>query len=257
MRVLWILLLIAATAARAEVYKSINADGEVIYSDQPGRGAERVKIAPLPSYTPQPVRTLSRSAPPAVQQLHYASFTVSAPVSEVTIRNNLGTVVIETRLTPALMTSLGHVIQYFLDGQPYGVAIDGNSLTLSNVDRGEHRLSASVLDAAGNILISTAETTVFVKRASKLHGNRQGTVTDNPGYMTVNPNITGDETFKPYQRKDIADFSGTAADNDDPDFAEQPANPGYRNRNPNILSPNPNIRSTNPNLINPPRPPDD
>jgi hypothetical protein len=250
---IWILLLMASAAVHAEVYKSINADGEVVYSDQPTRGAERIKMPDLPSYTPQPARTLGRSKRATVQQIHYEHFTLSSPANEATVRNNLGTVLIETALAPALMSSLGHSIQYYLDGVAHGAAIDRTTLTLANVDRGQHQLSASVLDASGNVLISTAEITVFVKRASKLHGDRQGSVTDNPGYITDNPNLVGDDTFQPYKLKDIADFSGKATDND-PDIAELPANPGYRNRNPNILSPNPNILSPNPNLINPPRP---
>ena len=257
MRVPVILLLIIAVTARAEVYKSINADGEVVYSDRPAQGAERVKMPALPSYTPRPVRTPGRSAPALEQQLLYERFTITSPANDATIRNNLGTVEIATRLEPALLTSLGHRIQYYLNGMAHAALHDSTTLTLSNVDRGEQRLSASVVDAAGSVLISTAETTVFVKRASKLHGNRQGSVTDNPGYITDNPNLAGDESFQPYLRKDIADFSGNAADNDDPDAAEQPANPGFRNRNPNILSPNPNIHSPNPYLINPPQPTQD
>ena len=257
MRVIGVILLAVAVSVHAEVYKSINADGEVVYSDQPTRGAERVKIAPLPSYTPPRVRTLNRPAAAPGEQLQYESFTITRPASDATIRNNLGTLVIETRLAPALMTSLGHRIQYYLNGMAHAALHDSTTLTLSNVDRGEQRLSASVVDAAGSVLISTAETTVFVKRASKLHGKRQGSVTDNPGYITDNPNLVGDESFQPYLRKDIADFSGNAADNDDPDAAEQPANPGFRNRNPNILSPNPNIHSPNPYLINPPQPTQD
>ena len=253
MRMIWILLLMASAAVHAEVYKSINADGEVVYSDQPTRGAERIKMPALPSYTPPPIRTPSRSRPAAEQQTHYEHFTLSSPANEATIRNNLGTVTIETLLSPALMSSLGHSIQYYLDGVAHGAAIDSTTLTLTNVDRGQHQLSASVLDAAGTVLISTTGTTVFVKRNSKLHGNRQGSVTDNPGYMTVNPNIVGDEAFESYKLKDIADFSGNAVEIDK-ELAEQPVNPGYRNRNPNILSPNPNILSPNPNLINPPRP---
>jgi hypothetical protein len=105
--------------------------------------------------------------------------------------------------------------------------------------------------------VATDEVTVYVKRASKLHGNKQGSVTDNPGNITSNPNIVGDETFQPYQNQDIADFSATATDDVDESLAEQPANPGFRNRNPNILSPNPNFLSPNPNLINPPQPKED
>ena len=259
MRVTGILLLLVALATHAEVYKSINADGEVVYSDRPTQGAERVKMPPLPSYTPQPVRSLSHPATAVEfqQAFQYESFIISSPASDATIRNNLGTVEIDTLLAPALMTSLGHRIQYYLDGMAYGALSDSTMLTLSNVERGEHRLSASVVDTAGTVLITTTETTVYVKRASKLLTDTQGSVTDNPGYITDNPNIVGDETFQPYTRKDIADFSGTAADNDDPDLAELPANPGFRNRNPNVLSPNPNIHSLNPNLINPPQPKED
>ena len=205
MRVTGILLLVVAVAAHADVYKSINADGEVVYSDRPTQGAERVKMPLLPSYTPQPVRTLSRSAPVVEQQMQYESFTVTRPASDATVRNNLGTVEIETRLAPALMTSLGHRIQFYLDGVAHGALLDSTTLTLGNVERGEHRISASVVDTAGNVLITTAEITVHVKRASKLLTDKQGSVTDNPGYITDNPNLVGDETFQPYRRKDIAD----------------------------------------------------
>lgn len=257
MRMIWILLLMATAAARAEVYRSIDANGEVVYSDRPTQGAERVKMPPLPSYTPPRARSIERSVPASKQQLRYKSFVITAPVNGTTIRNNPGTLEIETQLAPALMTAQGHRIQYYLNGVAHGAALDNTTLTLSNVDRGEQRLSAGVVDAAGTVLISTAETTVYVKRASKLHGDRQGSVTDNPGYITDNPNRIDADNFQPYMQKDIADFSGNAADNDDPEFAEQPANPGYRNRNPNILSPNPNIHSANPYLINPPQPTED
>ena len=39
-----LILLLLAGSAHAEVYKSINADGEVVYSDTPTQGAEAVKL---------------------------------------------------------------------------------------------------------------------------------------------------------------------------------------------------------------------
>jgi hypothetical protein len=257
MRLTGILLLIFMATARAEIYKSIDADGEVVYSDRPSRGAEQVSMPTLPSYTPQSPGAVGRSASAVVEPQHYENFTLTSPVNEATIRNNLGTVEIETSLTPPLLSELGHGIQFYLDGMAYGAVTDSTTMTLGNVDRGTHQLSARVVDASGKVLLATSEITVFVKRASKLHGGKQGTVTDNPGYITVNPNVVGDETFQPYRYKDIADYSGTAAENDDPELAEQLANPGFRNRNPNILSPNPNIHSFNPNVINPPQPTQD
>jgi hypothetical protein len=255
MRVIGILLVLLSTPVCADIYKSINADGEVVYSDKPEKGAEQLEMQPLPSYTPPPQNTaISLPAQSAVQPPpQYRSFALVSPVHEATIRNNLGTIEVTASLEPALLTREGHRIQYFLDGIAQGDATDSSTLTLTNIDRGEHQLSASVVDAQGGILMETPLTTVFVKRTSKLHGERQGSVTDNPGYMTDNPNITGDKTFQPYTLKDIADFSGNKQELD-PDEAEQPVNPGFRNRNPNILSPNPNIRTSNPYLVNPPLP---
>ena len=259
MRAVCLLLCLALGFVQAEVYKSVNEQGEVIYSDRPGKDAERLRMPALPSYTPQPVRSFSRdSAPQGAQQAAgYERFIISAPADDATIRNNIGNLEVTTLLEPALMLPHGHSVQFYLDGVAHGTASDALALSLDNVDRGTHQLSASVLDADGKVLITTPPVTVHVKRASKLHGNREGTVTDNPGYMTDNPNLVGEEDFEPYRVKDIADFARDEDEPLDPDIAELPANPGYRNRNPNVLSPNPNIHSSNPNLINPPLPVED
>jgi hypothetical protein len=259
MRAVCLLLCLALGSVQAEVYKSVNEQGEVIYSDRPGKDAERLRMPALPSYTPQPVRSFSRdSAPQGAQQAAgYERFIISAPADDATIRNNIGNLEVTTLLEPALMLPHGHSVQFYLDGVAHGTASDALALSLDNVDRGTHQLSASVLDADGKVLITTPPVTVHVKRASKLHGNREGTVTDNPGYMTDNPNLVGEEDFEPYRVKDIADFARDEDEPLDPDIAELPANPGYRNRNPNVLSPNPNIHSSNPNLINPPLPVED
>jgi hypothetical protein len=259
MRIACLLVCLLATLAQAEVYKSINEDGEVVYSDRPGENAERLRMPALPTYTPQPVRSTSRisNTERTLQPEAYDSFEIASPADDSTIRNNIGSLEITTLISPALMVPLGHSIQFYIDGNAHGAASDATTLSLTNVDRGSHQLSASVLDANDRVLISTPPVTVHLKRASKLHGNREGTVTDNPGYLTENPNRVGEEDFQPYRVKDIADFGRDADDPLDPDIAEQPANPGYRNRNPNVLSPNPNIHSSNPNLINPPVPSED
>lgn len=259
MRAVCLLLCLTLGPAQAEVYKSVNEQGEVVYSDRPGKDAERLRMPALPSYTPQPLRSFSRnSAPQGEQQAAgYDRFIISAPAHDATIRNNIGNLEVTTLLEPALMVPREHSVQFYLDGVAHGAASDALALSLDNVDRGTHELSASVLDADGKVLITTPPVTVHVKRASKLHGNREGTVTDNPGYMTENPNRVGEEDFEPYRVKDIADFGRDEDDPLDPDIAELPANPGYRNRNPNVLSPNPNIQSSNPNLINPPLPAED
>jgi len=254
MRVFCILTVLLVGTAHAAVYKSVNEYGEVVYSDRPVTGAETVTLPVLPSYTPAPLWTRAAPPQPKQERVEYRNFSILDPQSEATIRNNLGEIELSTVLEPALATRQGHLIMYFLDGQPYSKAVAATTLNLADIDRGAHSLSASVLDKEGRVLISTAVITVYVKRNSILHGDRAGTFTENPGFITDNPNHPGKDDFEPYRLKDIVDNSRDGTQELDPEVAEQIANPGYRNRNPNVLSTNPNIISSQPGLVNPPLP---
>ena len=53
------MIVLFACQAHAEIYKSINAAGEVVYTDTPTQGAEKLKMPALPTYTPPPVPTSS------------------------------------------------------------------------------------------------------------------------------------------------------------------------------------------------------
>lgn len=229
MKYLILMLVLVSACVQAEVYKSTNEKGEVVYSDRPSVGAKRVRLPALPTYTAPPVVPSANAARDPAENTHYENFSFSKPKNDDTVRNNLGIVIIESKLVPTLQTQLGHRVQFYLDGTPNGPLIDRTSITLSNLDRGEHTLSASVIDMDGKVLASTGDITVHVKRESKLI-NEQATETENPGNRTANPNVLSDT---PNQ------LSTT---------------PNVRTNTPNIGSQTPNLRSPTPNIINPPAP---
>jgi hypothetical protein len=170
MKRILILLFLFACQVNAEIFKSINADGEVVYSDTPTKGAEKLKMPALPTYTPPPAPALSY--PPAQTQEkkdYYEAFAFVSPVNEETVRNNLGILNIEAKLTPVLQGRLGHRVQFYLNGQPYGEPVGKTSLTISNLDRGEYILSAAVVDPDGTALIKTDDVVVYMKRHSILN----------------------------------------------------------------------------------------
>jgi len=170
MKRILIILVLLACQAHAEVYKSINADGDVVYSDTPTQGAERLKMPALPTYTPPPVAAPSFTPKPAPEKSdYYKSFAFVSPTNEETIRNNLGILNIQVSLSPALLGRLRHRVQFFLNGEPYGTPVGNTSLTISNLDRGEYTLSATVVDTDGNTLISTGDIVVYMKRHSILN----------------------------------------------------------------------------------------
>jgi len=164
----FLIILLLAGNVHAEVFKSTNADGEVVYSDTRTKGAEELKLPPLPTYTPPPITPLApaTSAAAAVDPEAYKEFVFLKPENDATIRNNLGVIMAALRLTPALNNTFDHRIQFYLDGKAYGKPGGALHATMSGVDRGEHTLSAAVLNADGDTLISAGPVTVHIRRES-------------------------------------------------------------------------------------------
>ena len=164
-----LILLLLAGSAHAEVYKSINAEGEVVYSDTPTQGAEAVKLPALPTYTPPPVTPSTSSAEEVVEKAAYEDFVFVKPEDDATVRNNQGIINAELKLTPVLRRV--HRIQFYLDGEAYGEPGKSTRTTMSNVDRGEHSLTASVLDTDGETLISADPVIVHLHRETIYNPN--------------------------------------------------------------------------------------
>lgn len=165
------ILLLFAQVLQAEVYKTVNEDGEVIFSDVRSEGAEAVELPGLTTYKPPPLtRTPARrgASGETGDGSSYASLEVSSPLDDATIRDNQGNVTIALALEPELLTRSGHRIQYFLDGMPDGDPETGLTHTYRNVDRGTHNLSAAVVDVDGLEIIRTAPVTIHLHRISKL-----------------------------------------------------------------------------------------
>jgi len=217
MRYAVLLLLFLVATGHAAVYKSVNEDGEVVYSDTPAPDAERVRLPKLQTYNPDDIPSLARIKRIPVKNDFYSGFVFVQPEDNATIRDNLGMVTTELSLQPALITGRGHRIQFYLDNQPYGPPIEQLTVNMSNLVRGEHRLSASVIDENGDILISTGERIVHVKRESLLMPKGSRDAVDG---APVNPNMLTD-------------------------------NPNKRTDNPNIRTTNPNIFTTHPNVLSP------
>jgi hypothetical protein len=166
MRYSLLLLVLLTGLVQAAVYKTVTESGEVIYSDTPTTGAERVRLPELPTYTPPPLPR--RAASPAKQPVKslYKSMTFSEPEDEATVRNNQGVVQFKIELQPPLMTRLGHKVQFYLDDKLHGSPIATTAIGFSNIDRGTHSVSAYVIDKDENPVMSAEAVTFHMKRES-------------------------------------------------------------------------------------------
>jgi hypothetical protein len=223
-KVLILLLLVTGLAtglAQAEIYKTISPNGEVIYTDIPSPRAEKLDLPGLSVYEPPAATTLSiprfrRSH--SVGSVSYDEFSIQEPKSGAVIRNNLGIVDVSVTLKPALKDKSKHRIQYILDKELYGPAMDKTTIRISNLVRGKHTLSANLVDEKNTVLASTGTVTFHIRRQS------------------VNQTVDViDDDLPPGEQKDINE--------------KNLVNPNYRTFNPNIRTPNPNIRTPNPNIL--------
>lgn len=165
MRRLVSVLILAGLAplAAAGVYKWKDADGTTVYSDQPGPGAEELRPAPV---TTIPAPRLPAPAPPAAPGAFqgYELVEILNPEHDATLRDNTGNVVVSIALTPNLQSGMGHRLLLLLDGEPYGDGGESTSVTIENLDRGTHVITAVVVDEAGKRIAASDPVTFHLHR---------------------------------------------------------------------------------------------
>jgi hypothetical protein len=149
-----ILLFFVCCLGAETVYKTVDGEGNIIFTDKPSEDAEEIKIQKLETIkNPNPGKYKPDTKPPEESSIKYESFIITNPKNAEGLRSNNGSVSISVSLEPGL--NPGHKIIISMDGKEIGI---GTSVSLQNVDRGTHSISASVVDANGKTLISTSST---------------------------------------------------------------------------------------------------
>lgn len=167
--VLFLALLCMLPSVAAEIYRYVDPENGVEFSDMPRPGAERIVI---PETQRAPAARLLPAAPAAPAAADVATGTavpyeqvqITDPLDQGTVRDNSGNMLVSVALKPGLQVPFGHKLQLLLDGEPVstGTAIN---FSLSGIDRGTHTLEAVVLGADDTPLASSPTTTFHLHRA--------------------------------------------------------------------------------------------
>jgi len=159
-------LLVWTTGLSAAVYKSIDAEGNVVYTDEPVGNGKPLDLPPL-STIPAPKYTPSKpSAEPGDAGTGYKNISIVAPTQDETLRDNTGAVPVSAGLEPALNVTAGDRFQYYLDGQTQGEPTASNQIVITNVDRGAHNVAVAVVDAEGNEVMRSSPVPFHLHRQS-------------------------------------------------------------------------------------------
>lgn len=170
-------ILLLPCAAAAEIYRYVDKDGVVHYTDKPpDKTAKPAKLPPL--HTMDAIApsgpVVAPAAPPAVRTpLEDVKPEVPVPLGELraslvsprpdqTFHTAERTVPVTVALDRPLAEGQGLI--YFLDDTPQSPEpVRSLSATLTEVERGEHRVSAAVVDETGAELARTPPVTVHMK----------------------------------------------------------------------------------------------
>ena len=154
-----------ATQATAGVYKRVNPDGSVEFTDVPEEiGQKPIEVAPSSSYSPPPLQKPPPPATPSAKQAvtRYESVSITSPSNDSTIRDNEGKISVTVESKPGLQKD--HIYLLKMDGKQVG---EGSSkvFPLNNVDRGSHNFTVQIIDKDKKMLIESKTVTVHLHRA--------------------------------------------------------------------------------------------
>jgi len=166
----------APTQAATTIYRTVDADGNPVFSDQPpppGERAETLEIQQPSSFEP-PVQPqdpatgadawdwdMQAQAEEDEVPFVYGGVAIVAPANDEGVRGNDGVLNVVAAVTPELRP--GHQIEILLDGQMVASAAN-SAVAVSDVERGTHTLEARIVDEAGTILVASDPVTFHMLR---------------------------------------------------------------------------------------------
>jgi hypothetical protein len=164
MRVFLLCLVMLAPWVMADVYKTVDKDGRVIYTDKPkddkSQKMELREINTVPGAQPLPQSTPVDSVESRPAAISYQVEIIS-PRKDVIIPIGQRDLAIAVTVHPALQQ--GHLLVYFMDGELLEET-EMNNIIIKDAPRGTHTIVVEAIDANGQSLGTSPPVSVSVMR---------------------------------------------------------------------------------------------
>jgi hypothetical protein len=173
--------LLLSTAAIGEIYKVVDADGNVVYTDQPPSDDAQpmelpgLSIVESARKAPRAERRQDAAEEPELTSIRdlrrgYRDFAIVSPAPEETLWGTDNAVVVtwETRyeLQP------GMSVTFYVDGEARP-ATTAPSIRVEQLDRGAHTVHAELWDARNRKIATADPVTFYIQQYSVNYGNNR------------------------------------------------------------------------------------
>jgi len=168
-RTAWLgLSLLAAFAVQAAVvYKWVDADGVVHFSDQPSPGAEKIFTSSSSAGTvtsaPRAQSALQAPRSVAASGLGYTEFSITSPVNDQTFFGD-DVIAVHLNLEPSLKPNQS--VTWHLNGKQLDTT--AAAFSMPHLDRGAYALAATITDQQTGDSQSSNTVTFYVRQPSAL-----------------------------------------------------------------------------------------
>lgn len=183
----WLIVILSLLPLQgfADIYRIVDKDGYVTFTDTPQKGATKINLPLSQVYSASthatehsnkqnnPASRPTAPAPPATKadMDYYRQVQIVSPKNQETIQNSGGKLEVAVGLVPNLRS--GDKLVVAIDDEPVTESVDQNaSFVLQGIPRGTHRLQAYVMAADTHILKSSEVMTVYMHQASLGQNNK-------------------------------------------------------------------------------------
>ncbi|MGH8207327.1 MAG: DUF4124 domain-containing protein, partial [Steroidobacteraceae bacterium] len=161
---------LAASAApvpgTTTIYRWVDAQGVVHYTDSPQPGAQQLHVPPAQTYRAQPVQSEPGTDTSGASAASYQACLIEQPAAQQSFFAP-DQVVVAVEVVPQLHD--GEQLAVTMDGKPLQPADpSGVNFAISEPDRGAHSITAIVHDASGRAVCRASPVTFYVRRPSLL-----------------------------------------------------------------------------------------
>lgn len=145
----------------SQVYKSVDKNGRIVYSDKPSKGAKLHKLRKTPTIPAAEVKARFSDAPKEQEKLAKPEVKILYPKNQSHILvEQSGKIRIQVSMNQPLLEDFK--IALYRNGEKLAQGVD-TVFWLTNQDRGEHKYTVKLLDPEGKE-VSSDSITLFVQR---------------------------------------------------------------------------------------------
>ena len=150
-------------ADEKSIYKKTNDQGVVEFTDVPGKNAKPVRVPPMNTYKQKKLPRIIDKPLPAELKAAYTKFSITSPLHDKIMRDNLGNINVKLQISPSLKSE--HRILVTIDGDSKtAIKSTSTSVTFNNIDRGTHTVQASIVDSEDQVIMESGTITFHLQR---------------------------------------------------------------------------------------------